>query len=126
MKEVRYWLANDGTKFDDECDCIRYEKKKKFEHYKNDFAFYDEQKNIILPEEADVEEISIIVMKTPAAAEYVGDWFEEYGCYNPFDGCEFGNEIGTWVWGELLEMGDEWIKLETEIEKLQKFLVETE
>ena len=39
MQEVRYWLANDGTKFDDEYDCIRYERKKKLENYKNDFIF---------------------------------------------------------------------------------------
>ena len=124
MQEVRYWLANDGTKFDDEYDCIRYERKKKLENYKNDFIFYDEQKNIIFPEEANVEEISIIVIKTPDAAECIGEWFEDDGYPNPFRGCEFGHEVGTWVYGELLEMGVEWVKLEAEIERLQNFLNE--
>ena len=57
MKEVRYWLAEDNTMFDDEYDCIRYERKKKLEVYKDDFVFYDGQKNIIVPE--DGEEIII-------------------------------------------------------------------
>ena len=124
MQEVRYWLANDGTKFDDEYDCIRYERQKKLENYKNDFIFYDEQKNIIFPEEANADQISIIVIKTPDAAKCVGEWFEDDGCCNPFDGCEFGHEVGTWVWGDLLEMSDEWVKLEAEIERLQNFLNE--
>ena len=124
MQEVRYWLANDGTKFDDEYDCIRYERQKKLEKYKDDFIFYDEQKNIIFPEEANADQIFIVVIKTPDAAKYVGEWFEDDGCYSPFDGCEFGHEVGTWVWGDLLEMGDEWIKLEAEIERLQNFLNE--
>ena len=124
MQEVRYWLANDGTKFDDEYDCIRYERKKKLENYKNDFIFYDEQKNIIFPEEANADQIFIVVIKTPDAAKYVGAWFEDDGCYSPFDGCEIGHEVGTWVYGDLLEMGGEWVKLEAEIERLQNFLNE--
>ena len=126
MQEVRYWLANDGTKFDDEYDCIRYERKKKLEDYKDDFVFYDEQKNIIFPEEANADQIFIVVIKTPDAAKSVGEWFEDDGCYSPFDGCEIGHEVGTWVYGDLLEMGDEWIKLESEIERLQNFLAEIE
>ena len=124
MQEVRYWLANDGTKFDDEYDCIRYERKKKLENYKDDFIFYDEQKNIIFPEEANADQIFIVVIKTPDAAKCVGEWFEDDGYYSPFDGCEIGHEVGTWVYGDLLEMGCEWVKLEAEIERLQNFLNE--
>ena len=80
MQEVRYWLANDGTKFNDEYDCIRYERQKKLEKYKDDFIFYDEQKNIIFPEEANADQIFIVVIKTPDAAKYVGEWFEDDGC----------------------------------------------
>ena len=124
MKEVRYWLAEDNTMFDDEYDCIRYERQKKLENYKNDFVFYDEQKNIIFPEEANADQIFIVVIKTPDAAKYVGEWFKDDGCCSPFDGCEFGHEVGTWVYGDLLEMGGEWVKLEAEIERLQNFLNE--
>jgi hypothetical protein len=124
MIEIRFWQADDGTKFDDEYDCIRYERKKKLEVYKDDFVFYDYNKCLIPPEEASAERICIIVIKTSAAAEYIGEWFESDGCYSPFDGCEFGHEVGTWVYGEMVEMGDEWVKLEAEIERLQNFLAE--
>lgn len=124
MIEIRFWQADDGTKFDDEYDCIRYERKKKLETYKDDFVFYDYKKYPIPPEEADARKVCIIVVKTSVAAEYIGEWFESGGCCSPFDGCEFGHEVGTWVDGELVEMGDEWVKLEAEIERLQKFLAE--
>ena len=124
MIEIRFWQADDGTKFDEEYECIRYERKKKLEEYKDDFVFYDYNKCLIPPEDADTEKICIIVVKTPAAAEYIGEWFEDDGCCSPFDGCEFGHEVGTWVYGELVELGDEWVKLEAEIERLQNFLAE--
>lgn len=123
MKEVRYWLAEDNTMFDDEYDCIRYERRKKLENYKNDFIFYDEQKNIIFPEEANADQISIIVIKTPDAAKCVGEWFEDDGCLDPFDGM-YGECVGTWVYGDIIDKGDEWFKLESEIEKLQTLINE--
>lgn len=122
MKLVKYWQADDGTKFEYGYECIRYERGKKLEEYRDDFVFYDAHKNIIPPEEADADHVCIIVIKTPAAAEYVGEWFESDGCYSPFCDCEFGHEVGTWVYGELVEMGDEWVKLEAEIERLQTLL----
>ena len=124
MREVRYWVAEDGTQFEDEYECAQYENGKRLEECKDDFVFYDYNKCLIPPEEAIAEKICIIVVKTPAAAEYIGEWFESDGCCSPFDGCEFGHEVGTWVYGELLEMGGEWVKLEAEIERLQNFLAE--
>ena len=124
MIEIRFWQADDGKKFENEYDCIRYERKKKLEEYKDDFVFYDERKNIISPAKANTEKVCIIVVKTPAAAEYISEWFESDGYCSPFDGCEFGHEVGTWVYGDLVEMGDEWVKLEAEIERLQNFLAE--
>lgn len=123
MIEIRFWQADDGTKFDDEYDCIRYERKKKLETYKDDFVFYDYKKYPIPPEEADARKVCIIVVKTSAAAEYIGEWFEEEGCVDPFDGvyCEC---VGTWVYGDVIDRGDEWLKLELEIEKLQTLINE--
>lgn len=124
MKKVEYYVAEDGTKFDNEYDCIQYERKKKIEEHIGDFVFYDIQKNIIFPEIANTEQVAIIVVKTPEAAECISEWFERDGYYSPFCSCEFGHEVGTWVCGELVEMGDEWVKLEAEIERLQNFLAE--
>lgn len=122
MIEIRYWVADDGTKFDDEYDCIQYERKKKLEEYKDDFVLYDEQINIIFPEEANTKQVCIIVVKTHAAAECISEWFNDEGYCNPFCDCELGQEIGTWVYGDMIDEGDEWIKLEDKIEKLQNLI----
>ena len=123
MREVKYYLADDGTKFENEKECVQYESQQKLKEHINDFQFFDRNKNPIPIEEADEMKVDIIVINTPAAATYVGEWFEDRGCYNPFCDCEFEHEVGTWVYGDTIDRGDDWFKIETEIEKLQSFLI---
>lgn len=122
MTEIRYWVADDGTKFEYEYDCIQYERKKKLEEFKDDFVLYDSHMDIIPFENADCGNISIMVIKSFAVAEYIRKWFNDEGYCNPFCDCEFGQEIGTWVYGDMINEGDEWIKLEDKIEKLQNLI----
>jgi hypothetical protein len=63
-----------------------------------------------------------MVVKTFDAVEYIREWFQYEGYYNPFCDCGFGQEIGTWVYGDIINEGDEWIKLEDKIASLQNFL----
>ena len=123
MKEICYYLADDGKKFDDRWECIEYERRKALEAHKDEFQFFNYRKEPIPVEEATTEDVTYIVVKTEGCTEAIGDWFNSDGCEDPFDGayCEC---VGTWVYGELLEMGDEWVKLEAEIERLQKLLAE--
>lgn len=120
MQEVRYWLADDGTKFEEEWDCVQYERQIKLKECNNDFVFYDYHKRVIPIEEASTDRVCYILIKTPAA-DYVGEWFESDSCDNPFEGCGFGNEVGLWFYGESEDYGrgDTWYRIETEIEKLQ-------
>ena len=122
MTEIRYWIADDGTKFEYEDDCIQYERKKKLEEFKDDFVLYDSHMDIIPFEKAECGEISIMVIKSFAVAEYIRQWFNDEGYYSPFNKYAFGQEIGTWVYSELIDEGDEWIKLEDKIEKLQNLI----
>ena len=64
MKEIRYWVADDGTKFEYEYDCIQYERKKKIEEFKDDFILYDSHMDIIPFENADCGNISIKEIKS--------------------------------------------------------------
>ena len=123
MKEIHYYLANDGKKFDDRWECIEYERRKALEAHKDEFQFFNYRKEPIPIEEAKVESIEYIIVKSDACAEVLGEWFEDNGCINPFDGvyCEC---VGTWVYGEIIDRGDEWFKLELEIEKMQTLIDE--
>lgn len=117
MKEICYFLANDGKKFDDRWDCAEYERRKELEAHKDEFQFFNHRKEPIPVEEATTEDITYIVVKSDACAEAIGSWFDNDGCFDPFDGVHHGC-VGTWVYS------DEWLKLELEVEKLQALIDE--
>lgn len=119
MKEICYYVADDGKRFNNRWECIEYERRVNLEKHKDDFVFLDYRKNVIPIEQATTEEVMYIIVKNAKCAEAIGEWFESDSCQNPFDGfyCEVE---GTWVYGDVLNEGsDEWLKLELEIEKLQ-------
>ena len=72
MEEIRYYLAEDGTKFDDRWDCIAYERQKQLEECKDEFVFLNYHKEKLSLENATTENVCYIVIKTDRAAEAVG------------------------------------------------------
>lgn len=123
MQEICYYLADDGKRFDDRWECIEYERRKALEAHKDEFQFFNYRKEPIPVEEATTEDVTYIVVKSESCIEAIGDWFNSDGCEDPFDGvyCEC---VGTWVYGDVIDRGDEWLKLELEIEKLQTLINE--
>jgi hypothetical protein len=57
MKEMHYYLADDGKKFDDYWECVAYERQKALEVYKNDFKFFNYRQEPIPFEGADAKSI---------------------------------------------------------------------
>ena len=123
MTEIRYWVAEDGTKFDDEWECAQYERKIKLEKYKDDFVFLDHRKDTIPIEEVTTSEVIYIIVKNDRCAEAIGEWFISDECADPFDGV-YEQCVGTWVYGEVIDRSDEWIKLELAVEQLQTLIAE--
>ena len=121
MQEICYYLADDGKKFDDRWECIEYERRKALEAHKDEFQFFDYHKDPIPVEEATAEEVVYIVVKSDNCAEIIGNWFRDDRCIDPFDGVYY-ECVGTWVYGDVIDRGDEWFKLELEIEKLQNLI----
>ena len=125
MQEICYYLADDGTKFDDRWECIEYERRKALEAHKDEFQFYDYHKEPIPVEKATPKDIVYIVVKSDNCTEAIGDWFDSDGCLDPFNGayCEC---VGTWAYSDVIDKGgnDKWFKLEHEIEKLQTLINE--
>ena len=123
MKEICYYLSDDGKKFDDRWECIEYERRKSLEAHKDEFQFFNYRKEPIPIEEATTESVMYIIVKSESCAEAIGDWFNSDGCEDPFDGvyCEC---VGTWVYGEVIDKDDGWFKLELEIEQLQTLIAE--
>ena len=72
-------------------------------------------------DEAEVDKIYCVVIKSTDAADVIEWWFEQEECPSPFDGCGVGHEIGTWVYNDNY---DEWVKYEDKIAEMQEFLEE--
>lgn len=123
MEIIHYFLANDGKKFDDYWECVEYERRKALETHKDEFQFLNYRKELTPIEEASTENVAYIVIKSDNCAKAISNWFRDSGCDDPFDGvyCEC---VGTWVYGEVIDKGDKWFKLELEIEKLQTLIDE--
>lgn len=123
MQEVCYYLADDGKRFDDRWECIEYERRKALEAHKDEFQFFNYRKEPIPIAEATTEKVMYIVVKSESCTEAIGAWFNSDSCQDPFDGvyCEC---VGTWVYGDIIDRGDEWLKLELEIEKMQTLIDE--
>lgn len=123
MQEICYYLTDDGKKFDSRWECIEYERQKGLEAHKDEFQFFNYRKEPIPAEEARAESIEYIIIKSDACVEMLGKWFRDSGCIDPFEGvyCEC---VGTWVYGEIIDRGDEWFKLELEVEKLKTLINE--
>ena len=124
MVKVKYWIAEDGTTFDNYWDYHDHERRKQLEECKDEFVFFDSNKEKISLEDATTEKVCYIIIKTDRAAKVVGEWFSDDSCFNPFDGV-YKECVGTWVYGDEIDRGcDEWFKLELEIEKLQTLIAE--
>lgn len=123
MKKVCYYVAEDGKKFENMYECIDYERQKMLEEIRDEFVFLDCHKKPIAIEDARARDVDYIIIKTDQAAEVIGKMFDSDGCYNPFNEV-YENCIGTWVYGDILDRGDEWIKLELAVEQLQTLIEE--
>lgn len=123
MKEICCYVADDGKKFDNRWECIEYERQKALEAHKDEFQFFNYHKEPIPIEEATTESVEYIVVKSDSCAETIGNWFDSDDCIDPFGGV-CSECVGTWVYGEIIDKGDEWFKLELEIEKLQTLINE--
>jgi hypothetical protein len=124
MKEICYYEADDGKRFDDRWDCIAYERQKQLEECKDEFVFLNYRKEKLTLKNATTENVVYIIIKTERAARVIGDWFDDDGCIDPFDGI-YEECVGTWVYSGVLNEGsDEWLKLELEIEQLKTLLEE--
>lgn len=121
MITVTFYKAFDGTCFEDEDKCIKYELDKLKTAAANDYRFLNEE-FIDLPWNSIYESLkdaTYVVVKTSAAAEYI-----QY--IANLDGVAAPRGIGFWTWndwhGAYEEVGLEEIKkLEDNAKTMRKF-----
>lgn len=125
MKEIIYYEAYDGTRFENAGECADYEQKIMLKQYKKDFKIFNchRQEMNIDDENTTQDDVFYIIIKSPVAAEVVGKWFEYYGAENPFENCVWREAVGTWVYDDSYET-EGWYKLEKRLDELQTILTD--
>lgn len=105
MKIIKTYVADDGTRFDNEYDCITHEEILRSNQFSDTAFLFDKQGNK-LPLTCDAfGDAYFIVCKTKEAAEYLKDEFG--GTWeNPW----MHNPVGKEFW---VYFGDSWYSAET-------------
>ena len=126
MKTVLYYLAVDGTRFEDEEECRDYEVKLQLKRHSKDFKLFNhEREEINLNTKYLVpDDVFYIIIKSIEGANTVGEWFRDYGAESPFDECgEWLNAVGTWAYNDDYS-SQGWYKVEKKLDELENLLTE--
>lgn len=111
MKEIKYYIADDGTEFDSEDECLEYENR--FSSIMDKIIFIQDRE-ILDPKESNIkhccEWCTAIYVPHEEDIETVSQMFDSFGVENPFNNC-YRSGIHYYE--------DGWISLDEEIEKLE-------
>ena len=115
MKEVHYFVADDGTEFDNEEDCILHELEDEMLKVEDLFCFYDDKKVPIALDGLTAEDVWYIRVDDEKAIKPIDEWFRFFGNYSPFRGqTARENFCGVWAYRE-----NGWVNLVWELADLQ-------
>lgn len=120
MREVIYYEANDGKRFETEHECLKYEFSKGFEPIAEMLMMWDgygAKKKIT--HRTNLEDIYAIYCSSITAAKFLKEWGDTDGVHTPYDkiDIEGGDEVplGTFVW-----FTDGWRTVDEVIEQFGK------
>jgi hypothetical protein len=124
MIEKTIFIADDGTHFEDEDDCLAYELMAKFQNIENEIDLYDENMEPLSLDNDNYlvtyDEINYFYCKTNRAAEFLTEFADIRGYTSPFDSrlrWEENNVIGLWYFD--IDTG-RWANINDEIRRLEK------
>ena len=79
MTEYTTYVAFDGSEFDDEDDCVAYERKLQAVDYEGEIFFYDINRKPIPLYVEDLDDVYFINIKTKKAGRWFIDRCDDYG-----------------------------------------------
>lgn len=117
MIERVSYIADDGTAFEDEDECLEYEHGLILKKYEHDIHMWDNEfQPIPITDSKALDKVYYLTCDTAEAVEVMNDWFE-YLCYSsPFEGDKsFAEMAGRhYYWQD----NDEWYEADDLIEKV--------
>ena len=104
MKEVIYYQAEDGMKFNSERECLEYEFSKMSEPIDGMLGLWNgDGEKIDLRYGTDLDNAWGIRCNSLTAAKFLKDWAKREHCLTPYDNIDLDRDevpLGTFVWFE--------------------------
>ena len=120
MREITIWEADDGTKFDDEYECAKYEFAQQVEKYRKCFGLLGSQYNLLDPAEpGSYEDAYFIYLPNSESAKILRNLYcnDSVISVNVPDFLNDWNvDAGLWVYDD---NDDNWYHLGEKIAELQ-------
>jgi len=102
MRIVTTYIANDGTEFHTQIDCVEYEEKQRDKEFKNTAFLFNQYGEQLKITGMGFEQANFILAKTDEAAQYLFDKFSGY--ITPWDRGNNAIVAGCWFFD-----GQDWI-----------------
>lgn len=118
MIERVSYIADDGTTFEDEDECIDYERGLMLKKYEHDIHMWDSEfQPISITDSRALDKVYYLTCDTAEAVEVMHNWFEYMGYSSPFEGDKgFAEMAGRhYYWQD----DDEWHEADYFIEKVR-------
>ena len=120
MKEVIYYEANDGKRFSNEYDCLKYEFDKDFEPINEMLMVWDGNGDKIkITHRANLDNAWAIYCSSITAAIFLKEWGEKDGITTPYTDIDIEGR-GEVPLGEFVYFNDEWMHINKVIALFEK------
>ena len=117
MIERVSYIADDGTAFEDEDECLEYERGLMLKKYEHDIHMWDNEfQPIPITDSKALDKVYYLTCDTAEAVEVMNDWFEHMCYSSPFEGGNsFAEMAGChYYWQD----NGEWYEADDLIEKV--------
>lgn len=100
MKTITYFIAEDGTRFENEEECARYERTAEAILFKNEISFYNASRKP-MGLNASLDSVFFILVKSLQSAHWLIGRCRDEGCESPFEGR--GVKPGLYWWDDTFQ-----------------------
>jgi hypothetical protein len=120
MKEVIYYEANDGKRFEDEQECVQYEFNKGFEPIAEMLMMWDGDGNKIeITYRTDPDRAYAIYCSSITAAIFLKEWGERDGVVTPYSDIDIEGR-GEVPLGKFIYFNAQWIEITEAVALFEK------
>lgn len=111
MKEIIYYEANDGKRFEDEWECVQYEFNKGFEPIAEMLMMWDgDGDKMKITHRTNLDGAYAIYCSSITAAIFLKEWGERDGVVTPYSNIDI-EECSEVPLGEFIYFNDQWNKV---------------